>query len=377
MEIIIHNLHPVTQQLLVFILGAATIHGFYLAILLFFKRQGQAGSLLALAVFSITLYLANYLLFLTGYILHFPHLLGLLGAAIFLVGPGFYFFIKRTLKPKSQWRILDTIHLIPFLYGCWRSIQLLQVSRERKLTYIEKLMNPESFDFSWWDFFQGTFSSFFLLGYVLVALWICKKEIRISFSDSNIKTIQWLINFCSGFVILIVADWLIKMVFFAIKIPAFSVEYILAALIAIAIHVVGYFALGGLSKILSGNGKYKTSALNEQQIQQYQKQLLNILEKEKPWIKSDLKIADLAAIMQIPSHQLSQILSEGMQTNFFDLINHYRIEEIKIRLTHPKYSHYSILAIALDCGFNNKSTFNRVFKKLTGKTPSKFVNETR
>ena len=126
---------------------------------------------------------------------------------------------------------------------------------------------------------------------------------------------------------------------------------------------------------MTTNGKYKTSALGKKEIHLHQKQLLELLQKDKPWLQADLKIANLAIMLNLPSHQLSQVLSEGMSTNFFDLINQYRIEEIKNRLVHPDYSHYSILAIGLDCGFNNKATFNRVFKKMTGMTPSGFVNK--
>jgi transcriptional regulator GlxA family with amidase domain len=43
-------------------------------------------------------------------------------------------------------------------------------------------------------------------------------------------------------------------------------------------------------------------------------------------------------------------------------------------LSDPKYSHYSMLGIAFECGFSSKSTFNSVFKQITGKTPSEYKN---
>ncbi len=61
------------------------------------------------------------------------------------------------------------------------------------------------------------------------------------------------------------------------------------------------------------------------------------------------------------------------QKNFYSYINAFRVEEFKERVVSQKYTHLTILAIALDCGFNSKSTFNRIFKQATGITPNEFV----
>lgn len=369
-------MHPTTTQFLILLLGAATLHGFYLALLLLFKNgKRQPNRLLGISIMSISFFVFNYLLFLTGIINQFPHLLGLLAPFIFLVGPGIYFFVKSTLQPDFRWRKIHTLHLLPFAYGIWRSARTLQVDAERKLAYIQQLMNPEGHNFTWLDFLMGTYVSFLLLAYVAAAWLLCKKADKMASSTPNLKSIRWLKNFCFGFIALIMLDLLVKLIAFSTQIPAFTMEYILAALIAAAIHIAGYFAIGGLPKIQHSNGKYKTSPLDKEQIQKHQKRLQEILQKKQPYLRPELKIVDLAHLLDIPSHQLSQILSEGLQTNFSDLINKYRIEEVKRRLVHPDFEHYSILAIALDCGFNNKATFNRVFKKFTGMTPTVFVEK--
>ncbi len=362
---------PVTNQILTFLLGAATLHGIFLSLLLFLKnRKSTPHLLLALSLFAISLYLSNYLLFLTEIILHLPHLLGVLGPAIYLVGPAFYFFVTFSLRPSFRWRTVHLVHLLPFVHSCWRSIRLFQVEEGRKLAYIEQLLGPHVPDFSGWDLFMATYVTLLLLGYIIAAWWQGKLAAS---RNEYVHIGQWLSRFSLGFGTLIISDLVLKITAFVMEIPAFVMEYVLASMTAVAIHVAGYFALGNFPRLKPLSKKYKTSSLNPQQIHQYQKRLLDLLETDQPWLEPSLKIADLAAQMGIPSHQLSQVLSEGLHTSFFDLIHQYRIAEIKRRLVHPDYQRYSILAIALDCGFNSKATFNRVFKQVTGMTPSAYV----
>ena len=51
-------------------------------------------------------------------------------------------------------------------------------------------------------------------------------------------------------------------------------------------------------------------------------------------------------------------------------MNTYRVEEARRKLADPAFGHYSLVGVALDSGFNSKSAFNRVFKKLVGTAPS-------
>ncbi len=101
--------------------------------------------------------------------------------------------------------------------------------------------------------------------------------------------------------------------------------------------------------------------------------LIEFMESDKPFLDDQLMIYNLASQMHIPPYNLSQLINKYSGKNFFDFINEYRVEEFKRSIM--KHSHYqqTLLAIALDCGFNSKSSFNRVFKKMTGQTPSEFV----
>jgi AraC-like DNA-binding protein len=61
-----------------------------------------------------------------------------------------------------------------------------------------------------------------------------------------------------------------------------------------------------------------------------------------------------------------------MKKNFYDLVNGYRVEEAKRLLLDPKSFNYTILSVGFEAGFNSKTTFNTVFKKFTGLSPTEF-----
>lgn len=98
--------------------------------------------------------------------------------------------------------------------------------------------------------------------------------------------------------------------------------------------------------------------------------LLDFLHKEKPFLNSELTISDLAEQVKIPRNYLTEILKYELNKNFFTLIQDFRIEEVKEKLRDSGLGNASVLQVALECGFNSKSSFNALFKQYTGMTPS-------
>ncbi len=98
-----------------------------------------------------------------------------------------------------------------------------------------------------------------------------------------------------------------------------------------------------------------------------------MLEK-KPYLESELSLYQLANELNVSTHYLSNILNNYIRKNFYEFINQYRVAEFKEKII-SNSKNYTILAIALDCGFNSKATFNRIFKNYTGYTPSQFQKE--
>jgi len=121
--------------------------------------------------------------------------------------------------------------------------------------------------------------------------------------------------------------------------------------------------------------KYASSSLNEEDMNFYKETLEKYMKSEKPYLDNELSIRKLAQQLEMQPHHLSQVINSGFDNNFYTYINNYRINEVIDLMKDPKRKHHTILAIAYDSGFKSKSSFNTIFKKMTGKTPSEFRDE--
>jgi AraC-like DNA-binding protein len=97
-----------------------------------------------------------------------------------------------------------------------------------------------------------------------------------------------------------------------------------------------------------------------------------LFEKNYLYREANVTVTSVAEQIGIKPYLMSQALAIGLGKSFPELLTHYRIEEAKRRLTDPAFQHYSIEAIAFDCGFSTPSTFYVSFKKITSQTPSEF-----
>ena len=104
------------------------------------------------------------------------------------------------------------------------------------------------------------------------------------------------------------------------------------------------------------------------------KSLENVMKEEKPFLNKNLSLSILADKLGIRTHVLSFVLNTHYNENFYTYVNNFRIDYCKALLKNPKKQHLSIEGIALEGGFGSKSTFNTLFKKQTGMTPTQFKN---
>ncbi|MBS1500948.1 MAG: ABC transporter permease, partial [Bacteroidetes bacterium] len=119
----------------------------------------------------------------------------------------------------------------------------------------------------------------------------------------------------------------------------------------------------------------------------FQKSSTSVVLKQKGnWLKKkieagllyqdpELSVNSLAKQLDMPAHELSRIINIGLKKNFNDFVNEFRVREVSRKMHDPAYANLTLLGIAYESGFNSQSTFHRVFKEQTGKTPAEYKKE--
>jgi AraC-like DNA-binding protein len=98
-----------------------------------------------------------------------------------------------------------------------------------------------------------------------------------------------------------------------------------------------------------------------------------VFEEQKIYLEPELSLSDLAQKLKTNTSVLSGAINHIFGKNFNDFVNEYRVEEFKRQMQLPENKRLTLLAVAFDCGFNSKATFNRAFKKFTGKSPKELI----
>ncbi len=102
--------------------------------------------------------------------------------------------------------------------------------------------------------------------------------------------------------------------------------------------------------------------------------LLTYMKEQKPFLDPELTLAGLAQQVDMGRNQLSEVINSGVGDNFYHFVNQYRVDEVKRLIDDDTQRKYTILALAREAGFHSKSSFNQIFKKFTGLTPSEYRN---
>lgn len=209
----------------------------------------------------------------------------------------------------------------------------------------------------------------------------------VSYSTGKI-TLQWLlglsITFYTGYVLMFILGGIDILVDF-IPFDPYEISFIGLTILTFLFGVFGFNQPAIFEEVvryreddlppdgIRDERKYKRSGLKKKDIKGYVEAIEKHMIQAKPYLDRELSIYDLSEQLEIPRHILSEIINEHMGKNFYNLVNDYRVEEVKKRLENPEFKNLTILAIAYDSGFNAKSSFNTIFKDKTGTTPSEYL----
>ncbi len=391
----------------IFLIGA--FNGLFFSLLLIAKqKKGLHDFILASMLILLGLFTGVY--GLTGdYLFHdYPLTSAALISLFMLPGPFIYLYLSILARGNARLRMSDSVHFLPFIAFL---IYLLTASLFPSVaegismehihyyneaphtevnTHIEGLIHTEVPNHSEAPLLFNVFliltalsgPFYFVLSYKLFK----KHDINIFNNYSSQKGINliWL----KRLVLIFGLVWTALMIIAAIHhvFSYFSLSFCtdgLALTLSVFIILIGWYGFrqneifyhsGGNEQefITEPSQKYSGSGISDERVGAIASNLEELMREKKPYLDPDLSLPILAEMLNIPSHHLSRVINEQFGMNFFDFINRYRIEEIKVRITDPEYQKLTILGIAMDCGFNSKSAFNRLFKKYTGTTPSLF-----
>ena len=115
--------------------------------------------------------------------------------------------------------------------------------------------------------------------------------------------------------------------------------------------------------------KTKRAEVNPDNLQK----IVETVEQQQLYLNPELTLADVAEAVGLNLNVVSQSINAGLGQSFNDFINEYRVAAIKTKFEKGDHAEHTFLAIAFDCGFNSKNTFNRAFKKSTGLSPKAYI----
>ena len=309
----------------------------------------------------------------------------------FFIGPCFYFYIKEITRKPGQPLITNwPMHVTPIVLGVGLMSAWVMMPEDSRRIAISNEFWPVSRPISNLEIsivLAQVVSHAQIFAYLSASLMRLTRHlsrVRDLFSDLENKTLGWarLATFA------IIAIWFIDLIT--------DIGYVIGwfggtgeVVFTLSELLVFYFvAVWGLRQpVIFGHknaevavlpseksittNKYVKSALSDAQMERISANLDRAMKSRKLFTQSSLTLADLSRDLHTPQNYVSQTLNQKIGLKFYDYIAQHRVEEAKALLAEPGNSK-SILQIALDVGFNSKSTFNAAFKRLLGMTPSQF-----
>jgi AraC-like DNA-binding protein len=355
--------------------------GFFILILLFFKKQNDIVATLLISLFVLinSLFIFHIFLFVTNLKYRTPHILYMSSLTIYLYGPLIYFYFKRVfLNYKFQkW---DLMHLLPTVVILIIFLPVFMLSAQEKL---DIMLGVGPFDSRPYLLFTVTTKilSLIIYGSLLFLLYIRNKERIILFTKEFQK---WLFN-----LVLFVEVYVVSYLVYGVILMGVTPKYEFLSNIQISVMAVMVLYIGYISylrpnlfaietiEIKKIRQKYNKSSLTPSYSQELKEKLLYLLEIEKVYRQNNINLDFISQRLDTTRHNASQVINENFNVSFFELINTYRIEEAIDILKNEADNSMNIIEVAFKVGFNNKVSFNKSFKKHLSQTPSEFINALR
>ena len=375
----------------VFLIGAA--QGLFLAAVLASRpRNALPNRLLAALVLVFSLDLAMAVYHTSEMSTRHPALIGLDLPIAFLYGPLLYLYVRSLTSDRTSLRRADGWHLAPFVglvvflmsFFLLPGTEKLVLMRDPSLSFPTRalvIINP-----------LKLVHGFVYMGLVIGLLRRHQHRMADTQSSVEIVRLKWLRTLTIGFVAMLFGTTVIYAIS-AVGAPALGMDPdtwyddLTLLCVTVFVYALGYFSLrqpeimahrepdlgaGIEASVDSERVAYARSGMSLEEAARQRDRLLALMETEHLYRQGDLTLQDLAAALEISSHNLTEVLSTQLDQSFYEFVNGYRVRDVQRRLVDAEYAHWTVLAIGMEAGFNAKSSFNAVFKRSVGMTPSQY-----
>lgn len=383
---------PKSSILLIFF-----FHGIVFFILLFLKGlQTENKSSLWLSAFTLlcSLYIAPFMFGYAGWysretyrnILFYTPF-----QQLFLLAPALHFYFKTLLDKSFSFFKRDYIHFLPAaLYLLYSIIIFLTDKVILKEYYFYE--DGKDKDFSTWYQIAGLISLTYYLIQSLKTYYEYKTITYnvVSFADSVM--FRWAKRFLIAFLMLIA----IRIVFFIAN-PEWDEfgkkfwYYVCFSVLFYYVSISGYtnsvlsttsfkdspknFENGlnlSVEEAITDKNTFKTEIAD---LDIWKEKIESLMLIDKMYENPELVISDLSNRLGTHSKKISQVINEGFEMNFNDFVNHHRTKALINKIEEGEHNIQTLLSLALECGFNSKSTFNRAFKRSTSLSPKEYIEK--
>lgn len=378
------NLQPVTFFMLEPVLYIGIAQSLFAGTVIAIKKpQILANRYLAAWLYIIAIEMILALVKLT-WLEHLPYEIPFLVIPL-VYGPLLFLYVRTLIseEPKLNW--IDLAHFTPFILFLGLAFLFRTVPDEN--SSLPVWAHPTRLAKMIYELLIfASFTTYSIIVYVLLTRH--RKAIREEFSYSSGKiTLTWLL-FVS---ITVYASYLLTFLsagvqMLVIRLPfdpkIFSFTGL--TLFSFAFSFYGhrqaqiFSRAGRANKPMEDESvnsiKYAKSGLRGEDLRKFVKSMDDQMNRKKLFLNPELSLAEVSAELQIPKHHLTQAINTELGKNFYAYINDLRVKKFMDMVVDPKFKDYTFLAIAFECGFNSKSTFNSVFKRITGFTPSEYLH---